>query len=137
MNKIHKLFFSIFTYAGFLAILGYLLFNTKTPLGPIRYVFFGLIVLMFGIHFYFEFSSYKNEKAGLNPEDELSVRIKERAAARAFHFSIYMWTFIIIFQIDKELKTEMLIFGITFTLLFYLFSWLYYSKVGISNENKN
>ena len=69
---------------------------------------------------------------------ELSKRIKEKAAAKAFNFSIYMWTFALLFLIDMGPRVKIIVgLGLLGMGLTFLINWFYLSKVGISDENKD
>tara|TARA_R110002073_G_scaffold108336_9_gene243659 strand:- start:90689 stop:91027 length:339 start_codon:yes stop_codon:yes gene_type:complete len=110
----------------------------KEPFNTIGYLIFGLSILLIGFGLYFKVLRFNNEKLGLTSDDEFSKRIKEKAASKAFRFSIYMWFFVIIFLTNTEPRAKIII-GLGFLgmgLIFFL-NWLYYSKVGISDENKN
>ena len=112
--------------------------KAKEPFDTLGYLVFGLCILLIGFGLYFKIQSYKNEKAGLTSDDELSKRIKEKAAAKAFSISIYMWLFAILFLIGSEPRVKILIsFGMIGMVLIFFLNWFYYSKVGISDENKD
>jgi len=119
-------------------LLGLWAYMAKEPFNTIGYLILGLSILMIGFGLYFKIQRLNNERSGLTSDDELSKRIKEKAAAKAFSFSIYMWVFIILFLIEMEPKDKIIIgLGLIGMSLIFFISWLYYSKVGISDEDKN
>jgi len=119
-------------------LLGLWVYMAKEPFNTIGYLIFGLSILMIGFGLYFRLQRFNNEKSGLNPDDELSKKIKEKAGSKAFSFSIYMWVFIILFLIDMEPRDKIIIgLGILGMGFIFFLNWLYYTKVGISDENKN
>lgn len=110
----------------------------KEPFNTVGYLVFGLSALMIGFGTYFKIQSYKNQKMGLASDDELSMRIKEKATAKAFNLSFYMWLFLILFVKGIEPKTKIIMgFGLLGMALVFFLNWLYYSKVGISDGDKN
>lgn len=110
----------------------------EEPFSTVGYLIFGLSVLLIGFGLYFNIQRFKSEKLGLTSDDELSKRIMEKAAARAFIVSIYMWaTFIVFFTgIGPRGKIIMGIGLIGMGLVFFL-NWFYYSKIGVTDEDKN
>ncbi len=119
-------------------LLGLWAYMAKEHFNTIGYLIFGLSILMIGLGLYFKVQRFNSEKSGLTSDDELSKRVKEKAAAKAFSFSIYMWVFIILFLIDMEPRDKIIIgLGLIGMGLIFFLNWLYYSKVGISDEDKN
>ncbi len=138
MKTKHKSLVSFISPTLGIMLLGLWAYLSKEPFNTIGYLIFGLSILMIGFGLYFKIQKFISEKSGLTSDDELSKRIKEKAAAKAFGFSIYMWVFIILFLIDMEPRDKIII-GLCLIgmgLIFFL-NWLYYSKVGISDEDKN
>lgn len=77
----------------------------------------------------------KDEKQGLPADDELSILIKQRAAAGAFMVSIFMWTFIILAFADSDISADVLISsGILGMALIFFSLWFYHSKKGMKND---
>jgi len=133
-----------FTVSGIiLALAGLWVFRTSQPFNALAYFMLGVLILLAGFAFYQGIKALQNEKAGLNPVDELSIRIKEKAAAKAFQFSILMWLFWLLFAIDlfpikSEVQTKIIVaLGMVGMTLIFLLTWLYYSKAGVDDENKN
>jgi uncharacterized membrane protein len=119
-------------------LLGLWAYLAKEPFNTMGYLIFGLSILMIGLGLYFKIQRFNSEKSGLNPDDELSKRIKEKAAAKAFSFSIYMWVFIILFLTEMEPGDKIIIgLGLIGMGLIFFLNWLYYSKTGISDEDQN
>ena len=138
MKTKHKSFISFISPVLGLTLLGLWAYMAKEPFDKLGYLIFGLSILLIGFGLYFRIQSYKSTKAGLTSDDELSKRIKEKAAAKAFGISIYMWLFIILFVKGTEPKVKIIMgFGLLGMALVFFLNWLYYSKVGISDENKD
>ncbi len=138
MKTKYKSLISFMSPALGLTLLGLWIFIAKEPFNTIGYLIFGLSILMICLGMYFKIQRYKSEKVGLTSDDELSKRIKEKATAKAFNMSFYMWLFIILFVKDIEPKVKIIMgFGLLGMGLVFFLNWLYYSKVGISDENKN
>jgi len=117
-------------------LLGLWAYLAKEPFNTMGYLIFGLSILMIGFGLYFKIQRFNSEKSGLNPDDELSKRIKEKAASKAFSFSIYMWVFIILFLLEMEPRDKIIIgLGLIGMGLIFFLNWIYYSKIGISDED--
>ena len=119
-------------------LLGLWAYMAKEPFNTMGYLIFGLSILMIGFGLYFKIQRFNSVKSGQTSDDELSKRIKEKAAAKAFSFSIYMWVFVILFLIDMEPRDKIIIgLGLIGMGLIFFLNWLYYSKVGVSDEDKD
>jgi len=138
MKTKHKSLISFISPALGLTLLGLWSYMAKEPFDTLGYLIFGFSILLIGFGLYFKIQSYKSEKAGLASDDELSKRIKEKAAAKAFSLSIYMWLFVILFLLGIEPRVKIIIgFGLLGMVLIFFINWFYYSKVGIPDENKD
>ena len=138
MRTKHKSLVSFISPALGIVLLCLWVYMAKEPFDTVGSVILGLGILLIGFGLYFKIQSFKSEKSGLTSDDELSKRIKERAAAKAFSFSIYMWVFVILFLVDMEPREKIIIgLGLMGMVLIFFLNWLYYSKVGISDEYKD
>jgi|GEM_PF-1943334 len=121
-----------------LTLLGLWIYMAKEPFDTTGYLILGLSVFMICLGIYFKIQSYKNQNLGLASDDELSKRIKEKATSKAFNISFYIWLIIILFVKGIEPKGKIIMgFGLLGMALVFFLNWLYYSKIGISDENKN
>ena len=117
--------------------------KTDQPFNSMAYIVLGVMIFLSGFALYQGIRALKNERAGLKPEDELSRRIKEKAAATAYKVSIFMWLFCLLFVIDlipvhTIAQAKIIVaFGMVGMTLIFIITWLYLSKVGISDENKD
>lgn len=138
MKAKHKSLISFILPLLGITLLGLWAYKAEEPFDIVGYLIFGLSILMIGFGLYFKIQSYKSEKAGLTSDDELSKRIREKAASKAFSISIYMWLFAILFLIGIEPKIKIIIgIGLLGMVLVFFINWFYYSKVGILDENKD
>lgn len=138
MKTKYKSFVSFILPSLGIILLGFWAYLTTVPFNTIGYLIFGLSILAIGFGFYIKVQRFNSQKMGLTPDDELSKRIKEKAAAKAFSLSICMWVFIILFLIDMEPRDKIIIgLGLISMGLIFFLNWFYYSKVGISDEDKN
>jgi uncharacterized membrane protein len=124
-----------------LASMGFWVFNTSKPLNEFSYSIIAAMLLVVGFVIYFGIQALKDAKSGLNPVDEFSKKVAEKAAATTFKISIYMWLFgmfmLDFFAIDSVNKAKLVIaIGMVVMTLIFLFIRLYLSRVGI-DENKN
>tara|TARA_R110002020_G_scaffold439005_1_gene649493 strand:- start:567 stop:1037 length:471 start_codon:yes stop_codon:yes gene_type:complete len=124
-----------------LASMGFWIYKTSKPLNEFSYSIIAVMLLVVGFVIYFGFQALKDAKLGLSPVDEFSKRIAEKAAARTFKISIFMWLFglfiLDFFTIDSVNKAKLVIvIGMVGMTLIFLFIRLYLSRVGI-DENKD
>lgn len=111
---------------GILALAGLWFFKSEGPYSVLAYILLGAMILIASLQLYFANKAFQNERSGLTPEDELSKRVREKAAANAFKISVYMWTFIILFFIDMDTGAKIILgLGLIGMGLTYLISWLY------------
>ncbi len=98
----------------------------------------GVIFLLFvTLSIPFVVSGMRDEKKGLALDDELSHRIMEKAGARAFVVSLFMWMLIMRLTSNSTMDREIpLGFGIISMGLIFLGFWLYHSKRGVGHENQ-
>ena len=116
--------------------MGLWFYSTKEPLGVFEYSVAGGVLVIVLISLWVGLKRMKDEKSGLPVEDELSHRIKEKAAAHAFYFSIYLWTFILLFMRDTSFGMHVPVgFGLIGMALLFMGFWLYYTKTGVGNED--
>lgn len=83
---------------------GYELFKGLDLLIFVLIVIFGVIAI------YLAFKKFREKKAGLTIEDELSMQLKYKAGYYAFISSMYMWLFIFLLK-DKFPDTESMLGG--------------------------
>ncbi|MEQ9442838.1 MAG: hypothetical protein RIG62_27605 [Cyclobacteriaceae bacterium] len=102
---------------------------------------FMLILAMFAI--YTGMQALRDAKEGLNVEDELSKKISEKAAAKAYKYSVILWLVILSLLLDQlplnSLETVkaakiVVVSGMSAMVLIFLFMRLYYQKVGIGDH---
>lgn len=117
---------------------GLWLYSTKAELTITDYIVAGLVLIIVAFSLVVGNKRLKEAKKGLPPDDELSIHIKQKAAAIAFSFSFIIWTFILLFMGDKETNPTIPIgIGILATGILFLGLWAYYSKTGIDNGDTN
>ncbi|WP_439484369.1 hypothetical protein [Cyclobacterium plantarum] len=124
-----------------LGLMAFWIIKTTKPLNEHAYGIIGAMLLIVGFIIYLGIQALKDAKSGLNPVDELSKTITEKAAAIAFRISIFMWLFglfaLDMFLVDSVNKAKFVIaIGmVSMTLIFLITRW-YLSRVGI-DENKD
>jgi len=119
------------SYAG-----GIYVYSTMSEFSPEDYLMFGGFGLLAIIGFLIGLKKYKDESKGRITEDELSTPIKEKAASRAFMYSMFWWTMIMLFTMDTNLSNESIIgIGIMGMGLMFIGFWFYYNNQGVGIEN--
>jgi hypothetical protein len=138
MKTSHKSLISFISPTVGLVLLGFWVLNSEKSFDMPGYLILGISILLIGLGLYFRVQGFQNARLGLSSDDELSYRMKEKAAAKAFLYSVYMWLFAILFIFDLEPREKIIIgFGLLGMILIFFLNWLYYSKVGISDEDQN
>jgi len=119
-------------------ISGIAMYSTMAEVKTMDFVIYAGIFLLvvFSISIYFK--RYRDEKKGLTAEDELSQRIKEKAAAYSFGASFYLWTLILLSTLDSDINNEVLIgIGILGMGLIFTGFWIFMNSKGIDSGNSN
>ncbi len=95
----------------------------------------GGIVLLVGFAIFIAISRIKSAKAGLAPEDELSKRITNKAAAMSYYVSLYWLLFLMYISDRINYESHTLVgFGILGMAILYAGFWLYFNFIGKFNE---
>lgn len=137
MKTKSKLFIPIIAALAIVASLMNWIIRSKEPFHPLEWLTVGLVALVPALIFYRAFDIFRSSKVGLTTEDEFSKSVKEKAAANAFQFSVYMWTFIILFVKDVSPQSKIILgLGLITMGVVFLINWFRFSKIGISDENK-
>lgn len=111
---------------------GLWLYSTKESLSILEYSVAALVLVAVIFSLIIGMKRMKDEDKGLTVDDELSHQIKQKAASRAFMFSFYLWTMIILFGSDANRDIEIPIgIGILGMGALFIGFWIYYSKNGI------
>jgi uncharacterized membrane protein YiaA len=135
MNKIKLML--VFILVGLVSYAVALWFyNTKTSLDTSEYIIaaFVLIVVIFSL--VVGVKKLKDMKKGYPSDDELSVRIKQKAAAKSFLYSFYLWLGIMLFFNDEALRSSIPVgLGILGMGILFIGFWIYYSKNGLDSKN--
>lgn len=137
-----KIVIAKFSMAAFiLGLMSFWIFTSTKPFNEFAYGIIGVMLLVVGFAIYSGIQALKDAKSGLNPVDELSKSINEKAAATAFKISIFMWLFSLfaldMFPVYTVNNAKFLIaVGMLGMALIFLFTRLYFSLVGI-DEHKD
>ncbi len=133
-----KLPLQILAALAIVALLINWILQSKEPFHPLEWLTVGLVALIVAFILYMAVDTYRSAKVGLTTEDEFSKSIKEKAAAKAFQFSVYMWTFIILFVKDMSPQSKIILgLGLIAMGVVFLINWFRFSKIGISDDNKD
>ncbi|MEQ9405801.1 MAG: hypothetical protein RIM99_19575 [Cyclobacteriaceae bacterium] len=124
-----------------IGLMSFWIFKTTKPFNEFAYGIIGVMLLIVGYVIYSGIQALRDAKSGLNPVDELSKTITEKAAAIAFRISIFMWLFglfaLDMFLVDSVNKAKFVIAtGMMGMTLIFLITRLYLSRAGI-DENKD
>ncbi len=132
-----------FIVAGILiSITAFWLIKSSKPFELQDYGVLMVLMIVIAIPIYSGIQALKNARFGLNPVDELSKTIHVHAAAKAFRISIFVWLIILFsldfFNVDTVNKARLVVaIGMVTTFFIYILIRLYFSKVGIFDEDKD
>ena len=125
-----RIFLPIFALTMVLIIAGIWIFQTVDPPKDSvasEIIFVAVIVILFIVSIFFTIKRMKNRKQGLPEEDELSKKIMNKAGAKSFFVSLFLWLALLYIHNHTTVDTEIL-FGygiigmafifITFTIIF-------------------
>ncbi|MEO2051888.1 hypothetical protein [Flagellimonas beolgyonensis] len=117
---------------------GLWLYSTGKSLGLLEIGTAILVLIVVLLSLFVGLKRIKDEKKGLPVDDELSLRIKQKAGASAFSVSFILWPIILIFTMDSDLDVRIPIeIGILAMGLIFIGFWIYYSRMGLKDENQN
>ncbi len=119
-------------------VLGLYFYSTMSDLGVFEIVMAGLVLIgvVFGI--VIGIKRVGEEKKGIPADDEMSFRIKQKAAAKAFGMSFYLWTFIVIFTVDSNIEVVVpFAIGLLGMAVLFIAFWIHYSNKGIQIGDEN
>jgi len=98
-------------------------------------VTFGIIIVLVGFGLYFAWRRFSSAKKGEPPEDELSKKMLQKAAAWSYYISLYMWVFMIWLKDRVTMDTEEVLgAGILSMAVIFLACWIVIKLRGIRNE---
>ena len=125
-----RVFIPVFTLTMVLIIAGIWIFQTVDPPKDSvasEIIFVAAIVILFIVSIFLSIKRLKNRKLGLPEEDELSKKIMNKAGAKSFFVSLFLWLTLLYIHNHTTVDTEIL-FGygiigmafifITFTIIF-------------------
>ena len=115
------------------------LYSTKAPITGFEITTAILVLVLVTVSVIIGVRKLKDLKKGIPIEDELSKKIKQKAAATAFVVSIWLWTMLLIFFGNKDIKPTILIgIAIIGSGIIFFALLAYYSKTGIGGDgNEN
>ena len=137
MNKIKTML--IILVAGTVTFTaGLWLYSTQAELSNLEYAVAALVLVVVIASLAVGFRKLKDAKQGIPAEDELSLQVKQKAAAVAFAGSFYIWTMILLFMPEEDISPTIPIgVGIMLSGLLFFGLWAYYSKQGLGNGDTN
>lgn len=129
-----------FTVAAIiLGLMGYWMVMTTRPLHGMAYGIIGAMLIVVAVIIYSGIKALKDSRSDLEPIDELSKRINQKAAATSFSISIYMWLagmFLIdLVPVDSVNKAKLVIaVGMLAMTLLFLLLRFYFTRTGIDDH---
>jgi len=96
---------------------------------------FGVLFIIVAFAVYIGFKKLGNAKRGEPVEDELSKKVKTKAAAMSYYVSLY-WFLVLMYISDKlDLETNTTLgIAILGMAIFWFVFWIYYNSKGNTNE---
>ncbi len=114
---------------------GIWIYYTDEPIILSETIHFIVIFLLIVFATFIVYNRLNSIKKGLPAEDELSKRIMEKAASKAFYISLYFWLGLMYIGNEKIDDPEKLFgAGILGMALIFAISWLYFKFKGLRGE---
>ena len=133
-----RIFLPVFTLTMVLIIAGIWIFQTVDPpkdSGSSEIIFIIAIIILLIASIFFSIKRLKGRKQGLPEEDELSKKIVNKAGAKSFFASLFLWLALLYIHNNSTVDTEILfgygIIGMAF--IFILFTIIFNIR-GIRDE---
>lgn len=106
-------------------------FLSKLP----EYIHVSAIGILFLFGAFIAFRRFRSSVKGLPAEDELSKRIEQKAASKAFFVSLFLWLIITYIQNESEQNSDIFFgYGIIGMALLFAIFYVFYSIKGNINE---
>jgi hypothetical protein len=106
--------------------------NASDTLNIVHYVVIFVLVAFASI---MAFGKIKSKRQGLPEEDELSSQLKEKAAAKSYYFSIYLWLLLMYLSNEKNIDPEKSFgYGILGMAVLFGVLWTFYKIKGLKND---
>jgi peptidoglycan/LPS O-acetylase OafA/YrhL len=110
-------------------------FKTEKSVTPPEVLTFGIIIVLVGFGLYFAYMRFTDARRDEPPEDELSKRMLQKAAAWSYYISLYMWVFMIWLKDRVTLDTEQVLgAGILSMAVIFFLCWVVIRFRGLRNE---
>jgi hypothetical protein len=135
-----RIFIPLFALTMVLIIAGIWIFQTGNPPKDIGFLsseinFIVAIAILFIAGIFFSIKRLRNRNEGLPEDDELSKKIANKAGAKSFFVSLFLWLALLYIHNHSTVDTELLfgygIMGMAF--IFILFTIIFNIR-GIKNE---
>jgi hypothetical protein len=98
-------------------------------------IFIVAIVILFIVSIFFAVKRMKNRKQGLPEEDELSKRIVNKAGAKSFYVSLFLWLALLYVHNHSTVDTEVLFgYGIIGMAFIFITLTIVFNIRGIKDE---
>lgn len=109
--------------------------NTSHPINLREIGMYGAVILLVGFALLIAIKRIQAIKSGLKPEDELSKKIVQKAAAMSYYTSLYWFLILMYFSDKTKLESHTLIgLGIIGMAVLFAAFWVYYNYKGKFNE---
>jgi len=135
-----RIFIPVFTLTMILIIAGIWIFQTgnsnqNSSFFTSEIIFVVAIVILFIVSIFFAFKRMKNRKQGLPEEDELSKRIVNKAGAKSFFASLFLWLALLYVHNNSTVDTELLFgYGIIGMAFIFITLTIVFNIRGIKDE---
>ena len=123
---------NLFQLFLFVAMMGlWIFFKVKGGISTSQLLVFVALILLAVFVIFLAMRRFRSEQRGEPAEDELSKKIRQKAAASSFYISLYFWLMLSIF-IDEGDDLEAAIgAGIIGMSVIFAMAWFYHRKKGL------
>ena len=114
---------------------GVWIYSIDEPINLSEIIHFIVIFILVVFATFIAYNKLKSIKKGLPAEDELSKKLTEKAASKAFYISLYFWLALMYIGNEKINEPEKLFgAGILGMALIFAISWLYFKFKGLKSD---
>lgn len=109
--------------------------NSEGSVNTRQFLIIAVQIVVLGFAVVFIYKRWKSAREKLPAEDEMSRKIRQRAAATSYYVSIYLWLALMFFDEKIKLERHTLIgAGILGMAVIFALSWLYHNYIRPSND---
>ena len=132
-----KNFLPIFVLTWVLVLSGLCIFQTDNSSNPtLEYIFVGVLIVLFLLGIYLGYMRFRALQKGMTVEDELSIKLTQKAASVSYYISLFLWSALIYVHYHSSMSVKWLLSsGMIGMAVIFVITWVVYNRRGLKDEN--